>query len=106
VVFAQYQGVEALSAGTNPDAETPLSADLIEWADLIVAMEGAHRRRMQRRFARLVQTKQVAVLGIPDRYAYMSPELVGILKEKVAFHLERNASKRNSVPLLSDECNR
>src|SRR5580658_4701544 len=30
-VFSTLEGVESLSAGTSPDAETPISADLIEW---------------------------------------------------------------------------
>ena len=34
-VFSEYEGVEAVSAGTNDDAETPVSGDLIEWADVI-----------------------------------------------------------------------
>lgn len=31
-VFSEYEGVKAISCGTNLDAETPLSDDLIEWA--------------------------------------------------------------------------
>ena len=30
VVFAQYEGLVVLSAGTGADAATPVSADLIE----------------------------------------------------------------------------
>ncbi len=33
-VFSKYEGVEAIGAGTNADAETPVTGDLIEWADL------------------------------------------------------------------------
>ena len=32
-VFAGLPGVETLSAGTNKDFDTPVSGDLIEWAD-------------------------------------------------------------------------
>lgn len=38
-VFASHPEVTALSAGTNRDADTPVSGDLIEWAEVVVAME-------------------------------------------------------------------
>ena len=82
-VFSTCEGIEALSAGTNPDAETPVSADLIEWADLVFAMESIHRRRLQQRFPALLKAKRVVVLDIPDKYKYMDPELVRILSEPV-----------------------
>ena len=37
-VFFEYDGVEAIGAGTNADAETPVSGDLIEWADIVLVM--------------------------------------------------------------------
>jgi len=43
-IFADYPGVETASAGTSPDADTPMSSDLIEWADIIFVMEPVHRR--------------------------------------------------------------
>jgi predicted protein tyrosine phosphatase len=88
-VFGQYPGVEALSAGTSSDAESPISADLIEWADLVIAMESIHRRRLLKRFGPLLKVKKVAVLDIPDNYEYMDSELVRILEEKVAQHIKR-----------------
>lgn len=36
----------------NPEAETPVSADLLEWADVIFVMERAHRASCRRNFAR------------------------------------------------------
>ncbi len=81
-VFASVTGVEALSAGTNHDAETPLSGDLIEWADMIVCMERVHQRKVQRDFAKALRGKQVTVLAIPDEYSYMDPQLVAIIKAK------------------------
>jgi len=77
-----------LSAGTSPDAETPISADLIDWADLVFAMESVHRRRLQQRFSPLLRAKQVIVLGIEDKYKYMDVELVRLLTEKVVPHLK------------------
>ena len=86
-VFAGYAGVEALSAGTAPDAETPVSAELIEWADIVFAMEGVHRKRLMSAFGALLQHKRLVVLGIRDKYAYMEPELVQLLESKVVSYL-------------------
>ena len=87
VVFAQYDGLETLSAGTGADAATPVSADLIEWADVIFAMENHHRDKLRERFGKLLQTKRLVVLRIPDDYDYMEVELIEILKKKVTPHL-------------------
>jgi predicted protein tyrosine phosphatase len=83
-VFADIEGVQALSAGTNHDAETPLSGDLVEWADQIACMEPVHRKKLNRDYAGLLRDTQVSVLGIPDNYAYMDPDLVTLIKGKFA----------------------
>ena len=81
-VFAQVEGVAALSAGTNHDAETPLSADLVEWADMVVCMERVHQRKLQRDFAGVLKGTQVMVLGIKDDYRFMDLELIERIKTK------------------------
>ena len=87
VVFAQYEGLEVLSAGTGTDAATSVSVDLIEWADVIFAMENHHRDKLRDRFGKLLETKRLVVLRIPDDYDYMDAELVEVLKKKVTPYL-------------------
>lgn len=87
VVFSSFEGVEALSAGIRRDADSQLSSDLVEWAEIIFAMESSHRREIQRKFGSLLQAKKIVVLGIRDNYKYMDPELVKILREKVTPYL-------------------
>lgn len=82
-LFADRPAVETLSAGTAPDAETPLSAELIDWADVIFAMETIHRRKIEQQFGESLSSKRIIVLAIPDKYRYMDPELVKILLAKV-----------------------
>ncbi len=82
-VFSGRDGIEVTSAGTSNDAETPLSGDLIEWADIVLVMEPVHRQRLTQRFGALLRGKRVVVLGIPDDYGYMQPELVALLKARV-----------------------
>jgi predicted protein tyrosine phosphatase len=77
-----------MSAGTAPDADVTVSADLIDWADLILVMEPVHRKRLNRDFAHLLRNKRVIVLGIPDRYEYLDPELVKILESRVSKYID------------------
>ncbi|MGO4701887.1 low molecular weight protein tyrosine phosphatase family protein [Dyella sp. 2RAB6] len=88
-VFREWPGVAVDSAGLAPDAETPLSAEHVDWAELIVVMEHAHRRRLQSRYARQLKDKRVVVLGIPDDYDFMQPELVELLLRKAGPLLSR-----------------
>ncbi len=87
VIFSGHEGYSVLSAGTSPDAETPISADLIEWADMVFVMEAVHRRRLNQRLAPLLRNRQIIVLGIPDDYGYMDQRLVDALRAKVSQHL-------------------
>ena len=82
-VFSEYKGVEAIGAGTNADAETPVSGDLIEWADIILFMEKVHETKISQKFKPLLQGKRLVVLDISDNYKYMQPELIQLLKTKV-----------------------
>ena len=82
-VFSDYEGVEAISAGTNADSETPVSGDLIEWADVILVMEDVHKRKITKKFSALLRDKKVGVLQIPDHFEYMDQLLVDILKRRV-----------------------
>ena len=82
-VFSQWPGVEAMSAGLNSDAITPVSTDLLEWADIVVVMEEKHKNKLSKKFSPFLKDKRVVVLGIPDEYDYMQPELIQILKAKV-----------------------
>jgi len=82
-LFSNRPDLETLSAGTAPDAETPVSAELIEWADIIFAMEKVHRRHLEEKFGKLLSQKKLVVLGIPDKYRHMDPALIELLLKKV-----------------------
>jgi predicted protein tyrosine phosphatase len=82
-VFAKSPGVETDSAGTNNDAETPLTPEQIVWADIIFVMEKTHRTKLQQRFRKYLNGKRVVCLDIPDDYKYMQEELVKLLEVKV-----------------------
>nr|WP_210348972.1 low molecular weight protein tyrosine phosphatase family protein [Agrobacterium sp. Ap1] len=86
-VFADWPGVETSSAGTNNDAENPLSHELVEWADIIFVMERAHRAKLQSRYRAALNGTRIVCLDIPDDYQFMDPRLVELLKAKVPRHL-------------------
>lgn len=82
-VFSGREGIEAIGAGIDPDSPTPLSGDLVEWADAILVMENGHYRRVVKKYKALLRDKKVIVLGIPDDFEFMDPELVSLLERKV-----------------------
>jgi predicted protein tyrosine phosphatase len=83
-IFAAMGGIEVSSAGTSLDAECPVSADLLEWADQVFVMEERKRRYLQTHFGAVLKDKKIVCLGVPDVYSYMQPELVALLRTKVA----------------------
>jgi len=83
-VFANHPGIECASAGTNHDADNPLTPELVEWAEIIFVMEKAHRNRVTAKFRRHLVNKRVICLDIPDEYEYMDPVLVRLLEVKVS----------------------
>lgn len=86
-VYSQYAGINAIGAGTNSDAETVVSGDLIQWADVIFVMEKSHRNKVSKKFRALLKDKRLICLDIPDNYDRMDPELVRLLERKVAKHV-------------------
>jgi predicted protein tyrosine phosphatase len=86
-VFADWPGISTASAGLDPSSANPVSGEQIEWADLIVVMESAHRNKLADRFQTFLKDKRVVVLGIPDQYRYMDPRLVALLERKVTPYL-------------------
>lgn len=86
-VFSRRPDLEVASAGTNNDAEIPLSGELVEWADVIVVMEKQHRIKVQKRFRPMLQGKRIICLDITDDYEFMDPALVNLLQTRLARYL-------------------
>ncbi len=80
-----------LSAGTAPDAECVVTADLLEWADDIFVMDAKQKKFLQERFGALLTDKRLICLSIPDRFDYMQPELVDLLRRKLIPYLPERA---------------
>jgi predicted protein tyrosine phosphatase len=86
LVFATRTDLEVDSAGTNQDAENPLTGELVAWAEVIFVMEKTHRAKLSKRFKRHLKAR-VICLDIPDDYAFMDPDLVTLLHARAGPHL-------------------
>jgi predicted protein tyrosine phosphatase len=83
-VFATREDMRVAAAGVNADAENPVTSALLSWADIVFVMEDVHRSRLIERFPDALHGREIVSLGIPDRYEYMDPQLVRLLKTKVS----------------------
>lgn len=88
-IFSTWNSIECDSAGLAPDANVPVSTEQIERADIIFVMEKAHRNKLGKKFKSYLKNKRVVVLGIPDDYDFMDPDLISLLETKVPQFLRR-----------------
>jgi predicted protein tyrosine phosphatase len=86
-VFSGRRDIEVASAGTNHDADNPLTHDLVAWADIIFVMEKMHRAKLQRKFKASLKKARIICLDIPDDYDFMDPDLVRLLEAKIPRYL-------------------
>ena len=86
-VFSHYENVSAIGCGTNKDAATPVSGDLIEWADIIFVMEKSHRNKVSKKFRQVLKSKRLICLDIPDEFDRMDAVLVRLLENRVLPHI-------------------
>lgn len=78
----RHPGSERRLGRDEPDAEQQVDPELIAWADLVLVMEARHKRLLTRAYGPALREKRIVVLGIPDDYAYMDPELVRLLESR------------------------
>jgi protein-tyrosine phosphatase len=79
---------EIRSAGTAPFATTPLTRDLLLWADRVFVMcerEDGHHTEIKHRFPRI--DTPIVDLDVEDRWPRGHPDLVKRLLKKLVPHL-------------------
>jgi predicted protein tyrosine phosphatase len=82
-IYEDDDRFEVKSAGTDKSANTVISLDILNWADIILVMEIQHDNFIRKKFPDIYKNKKIVCLYIPDIYDYMQKELISILKEKV-----------------------
>ncbi|TVR32726.1 MAG: phosphotyrosine protein phosphatase [Spirochaetaceae bacterium] len=66
---------EVRSAGTDALMGREVTAEDLQWADLVVVMEQCHANKIRAAFPAASAGAQLIVLGIPDVYEYMEQTL-------------------------------
>lgn len=96
-VFRRYPSLSVLSAGTSRNAKKRVSAELLQWADVVCVMEEKHKNRLLAQYGRLIAFKLLHVLDIADDYLFMDPELIAIFNhvvpEKLGLTTQETASR-------------
>lgn len=80
-VFKDVPNWIVKSAGTEIDAVRSLTQDLLEWADMIIVMENHHMNKVLEIYD---VSSKIHVLEVEDRYYRCSPELIGLLINKMS----------------------
>lgn len=86
-IWRKHPALSVRSAGTSPNARRTVSADDLNWADVIFAMEEKHKSRLVASYRHMLEGKRIFVLDIPDDYKFMDSELVELLRDPVAHAL-------------------
>ena len=98
-LFDKDETVIAKSAGVSVGATVPLTKELMEWADVVFVMEWKHEKAA----LKIAPScwKKLEVLGIPDKYYFGQPELISLLKERLASYCqpERKMSENTKADL-------
>jgi predicted protein tyrosine phosphatase len=86
-VYSGRPDLEVRSAGIAEYAAVPLTAELIEWADLVFVFSKAQQRIVEARFGERSGRKPLRCLRLSDRFDYKSPKLVSKLTRKLGPYL-------------------
>ncbi len=87
-IYRNDARISVRSRGTAKSAVQVIRSSDIEWADVILVMEGKHRQRLLSDFPCETKFKVVHVLDIPDDYRFMDEELVALFRSAVEPILE------------------
>jgi predicted protein tyrosine phosphatase len=90
-LFCKRHDLDVKSAGTAEDARVRVNARMLEWADLIFAMDGDEQKKLRRMFPDHRSLERIVCLDIPDRFEFNDPQLIQLLQERVEAHLSKDA---------------
>ena len=89
------------SAGTAGHAKTPLTRDLLDWADFVFVFDNDQIGFLESTFPDVAARKPVVCLGLPDKFDYKGQDLVVKLVAKLDPYLGRPESppKHGNLPI-------
>jgi len=93
-LYSNHPGLEVKSAGlaTKPP-QTPVSTELLQWADVVLCMEEWHKTAIEDCYAACIEGKVIDYLDVQHQYPYLYPDLLEIIKKKVDAWLKNYDSK-------------
>jgi predicted protein tyrosine phosphatase len=86
-IFCKRTDLDVRSAGTEEDALVRVNKRMLDWADVIFAMDPLQMEALRRMFPANPALERVICLEIDDVYSFLEPRLVQILEQRVAEHL-------------------
>ena len=95
-IYRRDRRLRVRSAGTSSSARKRISANDINWADLILVMENKHKNIITRQYRHL-DLPEIVVLDIPDDYQYMSDELIEMLQISVEAILQSELEHTSQI---------
>jgi predicted protein tyrosine phosphatase len=90
-LFCKRPDLDVKSAGTAEDARVRVNPRMLEWADVVFAMDSDEHRKLNGMFPGHASLTRVVCLDIPDRFGFNDPELIRLLRERVEPHLSKDA---------------
>ena len=81
-IYSDRSDLEVKSAGVSSYAMTPISLELIQWADIILCMENKHKHKIKKKYPAIAENKIIDSLDVPDIYEFMNINLVNMIREK------------------------
>lgn len=91
-IFAKEAGLDVRSAGTSEDALVRVNRRMLDWADIVFTMDDEQRRDLFCMFPGHPAIAKLVCLDIQDRYEFLEPELVALLRERTATHLDKGTT--------------
>jgi predicted protein tyrosine phosphatase len=86
-IFGKRNDLDVRSAGTEEDALVRVNTRMLDWADVIFAMDELQRDSLRRMFPSHPALEQIICLDIPDEFVFLQPKLVELLQERVPQYL-------------------
>ncbi|HNY27971.1 MAG TPA: protein tyrosine phosphatase [Candidatus Sumerlaeota bacterium] len=86
-MFAGSTVYDVRSRGISRNARIHLTEADLRWADRVFVMEKNHKDRITQDFGSVIPAKKIVVLFIEDLYQPMEPELIALLRHKLAPYL-------------------
>jgi predicted protein tyrosine phosphatase len=91
-LFCKRQDLDVRSAGTNEEARVQVNERMMDWADMIFAMDSLEEDNLKEMFPNHSSLARIVCLDIPDQFGFNDPELVRLLTHRVELHLTKGAN--------------